>query len=295
MRQAGTLDNQQDAQRFADYLLSLGITSKVEPDSGHFAIWVHDENQIPRSRQELELFQSDPHDPRYKAVSQAAQQLRREAERKQRQAQRNYVDMRNRWASPVYHRWVTMALVVFSILVYVLQQFDPSNELMLKYFLMSSRQATLPEVTSGQIWRLLTPMFLHFSILHIAFNMFMLLELGTLVERVVGSWRYLLIVIVLSVDSNVAQFQATGPAFGGMSGVVYGLFGYAWIRGRLDPTSGLYLRPDLVFWMIGFFFLCLTGIVVDVANWAHGAGLLTGMALGYLGFVIERMRRNIRR
>jgi GlpG protein len=295
MRQAGTLDNKQDAQRFADYLLSLGITSKVEPQNGHYAIWVHDENHIPRSREELALFQAEPHAPRYQSASQAAQQARRESERKQRQVQRNYVDLRNRWESPVYHRGVTITLMALSLIVYVLQQFEPTKEYVLRYLLISTQRNSLPEIASGQLWRFLTPMFLHFGLLHIAFNMFMLLELGTLVERVLGSWRYLLIVLVLSVDANIAQFQATGPGFGGMSGVIYGLFGYAWIRGRLDPTCGLYLRPDLVFWMIGFFFLCAMGVIGNIANWAHGAGLLTGMALGLLSHLLERVRRNSRR
>ena len=150
---------------------------------------------------------------------------------------------------------------------------------------------TLPEVESGEVWRLVTPIFLHFGILHIAFNMFWLYDLGTLIERKLGSWRYLLIVLVMAIVSNVAQFVAAGPMFGGMSGVVYGLFGYAWVRGRLDPTCGLYLRPDIAFWMIGFFVICALGLIPNVANWAHGGGLATGAALGYLGFTLDRLRR----
>jgi GlpG protein len=80
-----------------------------------------------------------------------------------------------------------------------------------------------------------------------------------------------------------------------MSGVVYGLFGYAWVRGRLDPTCGLYIRPDVVFWMVGFFFLCMTPLISGVANWAHGGGLVTGAALGYLAYTIGELRRHRRR
>ena len=285
MRQAGTIPTKQDAQRFADYLLSIGITSKVEPSGDQWAIWVHDENQIPKSREELELFTRDPADARYKASEQAARHARLAAEKKARQAQRNYVDLRNQWANPWHRRPVTMALIVFSVLVY-LHLFQDQNLLKI-----SSQGRALPEVASGEVWRLVSPIFLHGDFLHIAFNMIWLYELGSLIERKLKSVRYLLVVLIIAVFSNSLQFIMQGPNFGGMSGVVYGLFGYAWIRGRLDPTSGLYLRPDIVYWMVGFFVLCFTPLISGVANWAHGGGLATGAALGYLAYSWGRLRR----
>lgn len=290
MRQAGTIASQPDAQRFADYLLSIGITSKVEPSGDQFAIWVHDENEMQRSRQELAEFQADPNDARYKAAAQTAKQVRREVAKKTRHAQRNYVDMRNEWAKPWRRRPVTMTMIVISVLVFL---FGRSNG-WLEYLLISTTSTSLAEVQHGEVWRLVTPIFMHGSLIHIAFNMLMLNDLGTLVERTVGSGRYLLLVLVMAVVSNFVQFIAQGPFFGGMSGVVYGLFGYAWIRGRLDPTSGMYLRPDIVFWMLGWFALCAAGVIGDVANWAHGGGLASGAALGYLAYVIDRQRRRHR-
>ena len=285
MRQAGTIATKQDAQRFADYLMSLGITSKVEPSDDQWAIWIHDENQIPKSREELEQFSRDPADVRYKAAETKAREVRRDIEQKKRQAQRNYVDVRNLWANPWHRRPVTMALIVGSIAVFL--RLIPVQDL-----LISSQDRALPEVEAGEVWRLVTPIFFHpGGFIHILFNMFMLYELGTLVERRVGSVRYLLMVLVIAVVSNMAQFVMQGPGFGGMSGVVYGLFGYAWIRGRLDPTSGLYLRPDVVYWMIGFFLICAVGVIGNVANWAHGGGLATGAVFGYLAYAWGRLRR----
>ncbi len=238
MRQAGTISTKQDAQRFSDYLLSLGITSKVEPDNGQWAIWVHDENEIPRSRQELEQFQAEPQDPRYSAAEQTARQARRAAAEKKRQVERNFIDMRNEWNNPWRRRPVTMVMIVFSVLVYVGAGFSPEE-------LFISTNDKLTEIKNGEVWRLVTPIFWHANFLHIAFNMFWLYDLGSLVERRIGSFLYVLLVLAVAVSSNYAQFMATGPAFGGMSGVVYGLFGYAWVRGRLDPTCGLYLRRTL--------------------------------------------------
>jgi GlpG protein len=291
MRQAGTIDSKSDAQQLADYLLSLGITSKLEPAGEQWAIWVHDENQLQRSRDELAQFKVDPSDARYKAAAQAARQVRRETTQKTRQAQRNYVDMRNEWAKPWHRRPVTLTLMVISVLVYL---FGDSNAWLTEQLLISTKMTTLPELENGEVWRLFTPIFLHGGFIHILFNMFMLNDLGTLVERAVGSWRFLLLVLVMAAVSNVVQFKAHGPLFGGMSGVVYGLFGYAWVRGRLDPSSGLYLRQDIVFWMLGWFLLCAWGFIDHVANWAHGGGLASGAALGYLAYTLDRIRRRRR-
>jgi GlpG protein len=65
-----------------------------------------------------------------------------------------------------------------------------------------------------------------------------------------------------------------------MSGVLYGLFGYIWMSGKFDPASGLRLSPSNVLAMVGWFFLCLFGVMGNIANGAHGAGLVMGMIWG---------------
>jgi GlpG protein len=286
MRQAGIIPTRADAERFADYLLSLGITSKVEPAGAEWAIWIHDENQIPRSKQELEEFQRTPEDQRYAAATAAAEQVRRETAEKKRQRERNYHDMREEWANPWHRRPVTlvMILICVALAVGLAGQF--------KEYLYFS----WPDIQAGQVWRLVTPVFLHAPLAgapwHLIFNMFMLYDLGTIVERQLRSFRFVLFVLAVAIASNYVQFIARGPNFVGMSGVVYGLFGYAWVRGRLDPTSGLYLRPSVPVIMIGWFFLCAAGLVGNVANWAHGGGLAAGALLGYLSHLAHSFRRN---
>ena len=153
-----------------------------------------------------------------------------------------------------------------------------------------------PDIQGGEVWRLITPAFLHASLstnpLHLVFNMWWLYDLGTLIERRLGSTRFAILVVIIALVSNLAQFLVRGPNFAGMSGVVYGLFGYAWVRGRLDPTSGFYLRPDVAFWMMIWFFLCASGFIGNVANWAHGGGLVAGAALGYAAHQIDHWRRH---
>jgi GlpG protein len=282
MRQAGTITSKQDAERFANYLLSLGITSKLDQSNGQWAIWVHDENQVPRCREELELFQREPNDARYEQAQREAKAVRRETAEKLRRARKNYIDMRNEWASPWRRRPITVAMIGSSLVATLSGSPEIENTL---YF-------SWPAISAGEVWRLVTPIFLHGGLLHLLFNMFMLYQLGTLIERRHGSVRYLAIVLTIALVSNLAQALIVGPDFVGMSGVVYGLFGYAWVRGRLDPTSGFYLRPDYVFMLMAWFVLCFLLASLHVANMAHAGGLATGAALGWLAHVGHRWSRN---
>lgn len=292
MRQAGTLATRLDADRFANYLLSLGITSKVEGSGDAWSIWVHDENQLAHSKQELAEFLRQPNDARYIAAEQTARQVRRETAARQKQAERNLIDMRNVWANPWHRRPVTLALIIFSALVYLHVLDIPQADLKISgNGAVATAPNALQEIKEGEIWRFVSPIFLHFSIMHVVFNLWMLLDLGSIIERKVGSFIFALLVLVIAVPSNLGQFIADGPEFGGMSGVVFGLFGYAWVRGRMDPTSGLYLRQDAVIWILGWFALCAAGVIPNVANWAHGVGLAVGAALGFLAFHFDRWRK----
>ncbi len=63
----------------------------------------------------------------------------------------------------------------------------------------------------GQYWRFITPIFIHFGWLHIVFNSLWLWDLGSRVERVMGSFNMLLLFLVIALVSNVAQFVFGGP------------------------------------------------------------------------------------
>jgi GlpG protein len=94
------------------------------------------------------------------------------------------------------------------------------------------------------------------------------------------------------VISNLAQYLGKGPLFGGMSGVVYGLLGYVWMKGKNDPASGLFLHPQTVTMMLLWFFLGFTPVLPNIANITHGAGLFLGCAWGYLSSLWVNRRRS---
>jgi membrane associated rhomboid family serine protease len=139
----------------------------------------------------------------------------------------------------------------------------------------------LAQIKSGQIWRLVTPMFLHFGPVHLLFNMMWLWTLGRPLETLLRHTRFLLLVIAIAVVSNIAQaLIGGGTNFGGMSGVVYGLFGFVVVHGKLHPMGGLHLDPRTIRYMLIWLVLCFTGFLGPIANWAHTFGLLSGGLIG---------------
>ncbi len=83
--------------------------------------------------------------------------------------------------------------------------------------------------------------------------------------------------------------------FAGMSGVVYGLFGFAWVRSTLDPSAGFLIPQSTVIILIAWMLLGFTPfdeqlIGMRMANWGHGAGLVVGMAVAFLSVQLNRSR-----
>jgi GlpG protein len=197
------------------------------------------------------------------------------------------------WASAP----VTLLLVVLSIagfaVVYLLRAGDVI--LLLAFSpTLGGDPANLAEATAGQYWRLVTPIFLHFSWLHIVFNCLWLWELGRRVEAVLGHFNALMLCLLIAVVSNVSQFVfGGGGLFGGMSGVVYGLLGFAWVAPLLQPRWPIRPMPAVMALMVGWLVVCLVGFVEAVgfgavANAAHVGGLVCGAALGAVLGILSR-------
>lgn len=141
-------------------------------------------------------------------------------------------------------------------------------------------------LAGGQLWRLISPAFLHFGWMHLIFNLMWVWFFGRQVEVLQGSRWMLALVVVAGVGANLAQY-ATGTAlFGGMSGVVYALLGHVWILSRRVPNSGFFVPSMLVVFMLGWMVFTMTSMAGqvgfgNVANEAHLGGLLVGLATGW--------------
>jgi rhomboid protease GluP len=139
-------------------------------------------------------------------------------------------------------------------------------------------------IAQGQVWRLLTSIFLHIGPMHLFFNSYALFVLGVEVERVYGSARFLVIYLLAGLYGSLVSF-ALGPNLSaGASGAIFGLLGVmvAYFR-RHRETFGERGRQRL-FSLLGVagFNLVLGFTVPGIDNLAHLGGLASGAILGWL-------------
>ncbi len=198
-------------------------------------------------------------------------------------------------ASPTPADWrrlpATLVLLALSFAGFLLVRLGLPLEWLAKltytdFALRGQHLVSLP--VEGQYWRLLTPAFLHFGWLHIVFNSLWLWELGGRLELRLGHCALLALVAALAVASNTAQFRAGGPGlFGGMSGVVFGLLGFSLVYSRLAAQPALAVGNGIAGFMLAWLAFCMLAPTEwlglgSIANAAHLAGLLAGLALGLL-------------
>ena len=137
-------------------------------------------------------------------------------------------------------------------------------------------------VLAREPWRLLSATFLHGDVLHLAFNLYRTVVLGAPVERHLGSLRMLLLVLLLALGVEAAEYAVLNGGIG-LSGVVYGLFGFAWMRRGEDEALRRVVEDRIVVLLLGWFVLCIALTVTGtypVANVAHAAGLGLGVCIG---------------
>lgn len=137
-----------------------------------------------------------------------------------------------------------------------------------------------PTLATGQLWRLITPIFIHLGIAHILFNMMWLKSMGGPIEYVRGTQRFIALCLILAVTSCLAELFWSGPNFGGMSGVVFGLIGYVWMKGKTQPHLGIGLEQQTVVYSFLWLFLCMSGAMGAIANAAHLGGFVVGILIG---------------
>jgi GlpG protein len=290
-------------------------------------VWVRDEDQLPAAREALAHFREHPSDAKYQDAQRTAEAVLRDEEARRRQAQSNVVEMRGRWGAAVGMPGVkrkaplVMALIAISAVVAMLtysdtiddtrqqQTFGTAYRKLVFVDPMSARDADghldmWASVRRGELWRLVTPIFIHYGLMHIVLNMYWLYSFGSAVEDRRGSLFMLALVLALAISSNVGQaielsYRGHGALFGGMSGVGYGLLGYIMTKNRFDSRERYLLSPGTTFIAMLWFTLCilrdippfssmLADVIPPIANTAHAVGLLAGAAIAYLPLVARK-------
>jgi GlpG protein len=300
MRLIGYLPDEQTASALSDFLYVEGIANEIEAETTGWALWVHSEDAVARAREFFQSYVASPNDPKYHNRGRQARELREREEQEARAADERVVE-RSRLAQTttvIAIGPLTIGLMTVSVILWAVTRMMGDQEL-LRALLISEFSQGLPEVLGGQVWRLITPIFIHSGmsrsdvtngLLHLFLNMLWLFSLGNLIETRQSSRHLLVLALVIAALSNLAEYLVNGPMFGGMSGVVYGLLGYVWMKGRFDPASGMDLPPQTLTLMLVWLLLCYTGLAGHVANVAHTVGLIVGAAWGYVASWIANRR-----
>jgi GlpG protein len=301
LRLIGTLPKTVDAQSFVDHLLALGMKSRIDERPDACDLWIYNEDHVQSARDELTQFLNHPDHPRYQESARAAKEVREKERKLHREFQKNFRDAGDLWYPTARRRIVTLGTTVICVFLFLLQETSPEKNVLVHDALLISSLSIdqdfrpidhgLDDIRHGQVWRLVTPILLHGSFLHLVVNMLLLNQLGSLIELRRGHIRLLAIMLISAVASNLGQFfwmDHVNPGglhlFLGMSGVISALFGYIWMKGLYEPEQGMILSPNTVIFMLAWLFFCLTGYVGPIANAAHFVGLASGMILGLCRF-----------
>lgn len=171
---------------------------------------------------------------------------------------------------------ITVALIAVNVAVFV-PTLGGSRDLIVDYGLNGFAVNVL-----GDWYRMITAGFLHFNIIHIGFNMFILFQLGQLLEPSVGKARYLALYFAALLGGSVGALVVSPNALtAGASGAVFGLMGAAAVQMRsrginpLQTSIGSLIIMNLV----------LTFAIRGISIGGHIGGLLAG---ALAGFVIQQ-------
>jgi GlpG protein len=326
MRHLASLPDAVQAANFGDYLTAHGIPNSRDEAGGKWVIWVEREDQIDQAREELQKFQQEPGADRYQNASRSARAFEAAQEQLTRRLAKNFVNVRLQHAkgeSTDQRAYpATIVLIAIALLVALISNLGSDQSRIDGFFFLPANVPyygaswhlirdfgmhtwlqllwTQTEILrQGQIWRLITPIFIHFGVYHLIFDMWWLWDLGKMIERRKGTVFFIILVVVSAVISNTSQFVWSDANFGGMSGVVYALFGYAWMKGVLQPQQRIGVQRQVVWIMLGWLVLCMAGVLDQlfggVANAAHLFGLIVGVIFGVAPWTWQRLRREFRR
>lgn len=182
---------------------------------------------------------------------------------------------------------VTVVLILLNALVYVITVAQGSGISSPGGALFQNMWLTGIQVGDGEWYRLVTAMFLHASILHIAFNMLALWWFGTAVEEALGPWRYIVIYFVSGIVGSVGALLFSSPlaVTVGASGAIFGVMG-ALLMLQYRATGTL-AGPVLTVIVLN---LAFTFAIPGISKGGHLGGLVGGI-LTTLAFDVARRRR----
>ncbi|GHS93985.1 rhomboid family intramembrane serine protease GlpG [Planctomycetales bacterium] len=303
MRLLGRINDDNEALMAQGFLLSRRISCQFEQDRNGWEFWALDENQLPEARGLFQQFLADADKTPYAEFLPQARAAFRQARPASGLAEMQLKKSRGALTALTKPNSTPLTWLILTVCVglWLLQTLIPAT---FPYLCDALQITPLGDAglgaifERGQIWRLFTPALLHMPVfapgggfnfmglLHIGFNMLWVYDLAPLIERKHGTGYLLALMLTIGVASNLTQYFWAGPNFLGFSGVVYGLLGFLWLRGKTDPRYGVSLNPGVVSFMLIWLGVCV--LMTGVANGAHVGGLLVGAAWGYASGAFRR-------
>lgn len=188
---------------------------------------------------------------------------------------------------PAPNPWVTYVLIGLSVVVFIAQEL---TQTLLGYDLLAALGMKVNQfIIGGQYWRLITPILLHGSVLHIAFNMYALYVIGRGLEQQYGHLRYLLLYLVAGFGGNVFSFLLSTSNSLGASTSIFGLLAaegiFVYQNRELFGGRARPMLSNIVTIMVVNLIL---GLSPGIDNWGHLGGLVGGLAFAWFaGPVLE--------
>ena len=170
---------------------------------------------------------------------------------------------------------VTYSLMVINVVLYLIQIL---TDYLVGFDVPAAIGLKINElILAGQYWRLVTPMFLHGSIIHLGFNMYALYILGRRVERFFGSFRFLGLYLIAGIAGNMFSFFFTPAPSLGSSTAIFGILGAEGVfiyqhRKLIGDQSRVALRQIIQVAAVNLFI----GMYPGIDNWGHIGGLIGG-------------------
>lgn len=265
---------------FANYLVTLGIVAKVVSETKHTHRVYCQQDKIAQAQAEFDVFIKTPFEKKYQ---QAAWQYGEAVTINSSDA----TFIANFKENFLAHAGiVTLLVFTLSWLIFIGSNLGWAQSIFsqLQFYPSLSIDAFLAEP-----WRLLGPVFFHFSWLHIVFNTMWWWQLGGSIEEVLGKGTLINLLLISAIVSNLGQFFVSGANFGGLSGVVYALVGFVWWYGYLAPEKGLSLSKPIVGFLLFWLLLGFVDILpINIANTAHLLGLISGCLLAVFSVKFSR-------
>lgn len=140
------------------------------------------------------------------------------------------------------------------------------------------------DLFGGHYYGLITSSFLHVDLWHIALNVYWFWIFGKRIELELGKVVFLLFVLTCAIVSSLAQLAFSDSTGIGLSGIVYGMFGFLWVIGRKTEKHSYKLPAGTINLFLVWLVLCVVLTktrILDVANAAHFGGMLWGCLLAY--------------